>query len=227
MTVAAIHQPQYLPYLGFFHKLAHCDVFVVLDDVQFQRGGLQNRNRIKTSAGCKWLTVPVTQNSHQALREVRINPTYPWQRKHVNALQQNYGRAPYFDPHGPDVVTLLQRPWENLTQLNMSLTNMILGVLGINRTIVYSSDLRAPGQRSDLLVNLCRAVGATSYLSGPGGRRYLDVAAFDRSGIQVIWQDFTCPTYAQMFPDLGFIADLSIVDVLLCCGPDTAMFLKE
>ena len=171
MTVAAIHQPQYLPYLGFFHKIAQCDVFVVLDDVQFHRRGLQHRNRIKTSAGLQWLTVPVTQGSHQRLNEVRINPTDPWQRKHTNALRSSYGRAQYFDLFGPELIGQLQRPWESLWELNMSLLTMTLDMLEIKKSIVYSSQLNSSGQRSELLVNLCRSVGATTYLSGPGGKR--------------------------------------------------------
>src|SRR5829696_3796305 len=98
MTTVAIHQPQYLPYLGFFHKLYHCDLFVALDNVQFQKNGVQNRNKIKTSQGWQWLTVPVLHDFGQLIQAVQISPNVPWQRKHWSTLVSNYGRAPFFQP---------------------------------------------------------------------------------------------------------------------------------
>jgi hypothetical protein len=226
VTVAAIHQPQYLPYLGFFDKVAKSDLFVVLDDVQFHRRGLQHRNKIKAPKGWQWLTVPVLQRDGQLISEVRINPTEPWQRKHANAIRWNYGRAQHFDRYAQSLIDLLSQPWDRLGELNMALMRWVMAEMGIERTIVRSSELAVDGQRSERLVNLCRAVGATTYLSGPGGRRYMDLDVFRTCGVDVKWQEFTVPTYAQVVPEVGFIADLSIVDVLLCCGPNAAAFLE-
>jgi hypothetical protein len=222
MTTAAIHQPQYLPYLGFFHKLANSDVLVVMDNVQFHRRGLQHRNKIKTSAGWQWLTVPVSSGSHVSLGDVRISRTESWQAKHTRALTLNYSRAPYFDRYGGELVDLLQRPWDRLSSLNMTLTEWITDCLGIRTQIVYASDLAVEGNRSDLLVELCKAVDASTYLSGPGGRRYMDTATFEAAGVEVRWQQFEHPSYPQLFPRVGFIPDLSIVDVLFCCGAELA-----
>lgn len=224
MTTAAVHQPQYLPYLGFFHKIARADVFVVLDDVQFHRRGLQHRNRIKTSQGWQWLTVPVGGASHEVIRDVRLSPE-AWQQRHRRALTLNYARAPYFEEYGPGILDLLERPWDRLVDLDMALLEWAMGALGISTPIVDASSLGAMGQRSELLVSLCRAVGATGYLSGPGGVRYMDLDVFEAGGIEVHWQDFTHPIYEQLFPRVGFIRDLSIVDALFCCGAGAADFV--
>lgn len=223
MTVAAIHQPQYLPYLGFFHKLAHGDVLVVLDTVQFHRRGLQHRNKIKTSQGWQWLTVPVSSSSHEVLGEVRVSQGEPWQAKHARGLELNYARAPHFDRHAPDLVEVLVKPWERLSELDIALTEWVMERLDIRIRIVYASELGASGTRSELLANLCREVGADTYLSGPGGRRYMDEGAFEAAGVEVRWQEFEHPTYAQLFPNAGFVPNLSIVDVLFCCGVDATM----
>lgn len=227
MRVVAIHQPQYLPYLGFFHKLLHCSVFVALDDVQFQKNGLQNRNKIKNAQGWQWLTVPVVHDFGQPINEVRTNPQIPWQQKHWNALRFNYSRAAYFDVYGPALENILSRDWNNLCELNMTLTRWVAEALGVETPIVYSSDLAVEGDRTDLLVRICQALEADGYLSGPGGKRYMDLAAFEAAGIDVLWQQFTPPVYEQLFPDLGFIPNLSVVDALFNCGPETLEFLLQ
>lgn len=225
MTVAAIHQPQYLPYLGFFHKVAHCDVLVVLDDVQFHRRGLQHRNRIKNGQGWHWLTVPVRSGAHEPLGQVLVSPSEPWQQRHRRALSLNYARARHFEEYAPGVLDLLEHPWERLVDLDMALLGWAMDALDISTPIVYASSLGVTGRRSDLLVALCQAVGADAYLSGPGGGRYMELEAFHAGGIEVRWQEFRHPTYDQLFPDVGFIPDLSIVDALFCCGAGTMDFV--
>lgn len=227
MKIAAIHQPQYLPYLGFFHKLLHCDVFVALDNVQFQKNGLQNRNKIKNSQGWQWITVPVLHGYGQLINEVRINPQVSWQKKHWNALVSNYSRAPYFDKCAHQLKDLLTREWSKLCDLNMTLTRWAADILGIKTPIVYASTLEVDGSKTDLLINICDAVEVDCYLSGPGGKRYMDLVAFESAGITVIWQEFTAPVYDQVFPDVGFVSNLSVVDALFNCGPETIEFLQQ
>lgn len=221
VTVASIHQPQYLPYLGFFHKVAHSDVLVILDNVQFHRAGFQHRNRIKTSQGSQWLTVPVSSSSREVLKDVRVSTTEPWQAKHARALELNYRRAPFFAELAPGLVSILERPWRYLAELDVELTSWVMSALGLETKILFASRLGVDGTRSDLLVDICRAVGASAYLSGPGGRRYLDDAAFEQANMEVRWQEFSYPSYQQLFPSAGYIPDLSIVDVLFCCGAET------
>lgn len=221
VTVASIHQPQYLPYLGFFHKVAHSDVLVMLDNVQFHRRGLQHRNRIKTSQGWQWLTVPVSSGSREVLKDVLVSSTEAWQAKHSRALELNYSRAPFFSQLAPGLLGILGRPWRYLAELDVELTRWVMNALGLETRVVLASSLGVDGTRSDLLVDICRAVGASAYLSGPGGRQYMDLAAFQEADIDVRWQDFRYPSYQQLFPSAGYIPDLSIVDVLFCCGAET------
>jgi hypothetical protein len=214
----AIHQPQYLSYLGFFHKLAHCDLFIALDIVQFQKNGLQNRNKIKTAQGWQWLTVPVLHNFGQTIRQVQINPDIPWARKHWNALVTSYKQTPYFQTLAPGLQMSYELSGTLLCEVNMQTTAWAMAALGIETPVRRASELDVPGAQTELLVNLCRACGATTYLSGPGGRRYMDLNLFERAGINVEFQEFVSPTYPQVFPGLGFIPDLSVVDALFSCG---------
>ena len=226
MTTVAIHQPQYLPYLGFFHKLIHCDVFILLDDVQFTKGGFQNRNKIKSPDGWQWLTVPVLQRARQLICEVNLNDSVPWQRKHWSALVSNYAPAPFFDLYAKDFQQTLTLEWKELTALNTALMKWVMAVLEIGTEIRFSSGLPSTGVATERLIELCQHVGATRYLSGPGGKEYMDLQAFDRAGIEVIWQDFGAPKYLQQFSEAGFIGNLSIVDALFNCGPGTRGLLN-
>ncbi len=225
MTIAVIHQPQYFPYLGFFHKLSQADVFVVMDSVEFLRRGLQHRNKIKTAQGEQWLTVPVLHRQHQLIQEVKINREFPWSRKHWGTLCTNYSPAPYFDHYAPALQRLLCQDWDSLGDLNLALIHWVMDQLELAMPVVKLSDLGVQGHKSQLLIDTCRAVQADTYLSGLGGKDYMDLALFHAAGIDVLWQAFTPPTYGQRFPELGFIPNLSILDVLFCCGPDSRQFL--
>lgn len=227
MTTVAIHQPQYLPYLGFFHKLAHCDTFILLDHAQFQKNGVQNRNKIKASDGWHWLTVPVLQHLGQAINKVAINPNVTWARKHWNALVTSYGGAPFFDSVGASLKTLLlEREYRDLFSLDLAMMRWVMNALEIDKPILLSSELNVEGKQSELLVNLCQAANADCYLSGPGGKRYMDVDQFANAGIRIEFQEFNSPVYPQVFAEKGFCPDLSVVDVLFCCGPSARVFIE-
>ncbi|MEA5567718.1 WbqC family protein [Anabaena sp. UHCC 0399] len=228
MKTAVIHQPQYFPYLGFFHKLNQGDIFVAMDTVQFERRGLQHRNKIKTSQGSQWITVPVCHRAREEefINTMEINSEFPWSRKHWNAIVTNYARAPYFAQYSSGLEKIFQQEWVNLCELNMAMMRWVMEILEINKPIVYMSALGVEGNKSELLINICQAIGANAYLSGIGGRQYMDMAEFTTAGIDVFWQEFSYPTYTQMFPELDFAPNLSILDTLFCCGSDTKKFLN-
>ena len=235
MKTIAIHQPQYLPYLGFFHKLHHADLFVAMDTVQFQRRGVQHRNRIKTPRGAQWLTVPVLRapvpresdgRSEQATRDVMIDTSDDWRRRQANAIRLNYARSAFFEPYWDGLHDLLDRPWTRLFELDMATIEWAMSALGIGTPITYLSELDVGGTGSELLLEVCRAVGADRYLSGPGGKQYMDLSRFDAAGVEIVWQDFESPRYPQQFPDAGFVPDLSVIDALFCCGPDVKSFVE-
>jgi hypothetical protein len=229
MRIAAIHQPQYLPYLGFFNKLARCDIFVALDHVQFQKNGLQNRNRIKTGStdGVQWITVPVRHKHGQAINEVEVDSSSPWQKKHWNALVCNYSRARCFRTYAKQLQTLLFADYRNLSHLNTELIAWCMEALEIRTPVSHSSELAVGGRATSMLVDICRAVGADAYLSGPGGVNYMEPRLFEEAGIRVLWQDFACPTYEQQFLNRGFVPNLSVIDAVLNCGRDAVHLVNS
>lgn len=223
----AIHQPQYLPWLGYFDKMDQADCFVILDHVQFKKNEWQNRNRIKTASGWQWLTVPVLHRFPQRISEVRINETAPWSRKHLQALVLNYATAPSFDAHRAFFEEAYAREWKLFIDLALTTLAYLVEALGIQTKLVLASSLALPEREgaTDRLVSICQALGADSYLSGTGGRGYLDLGRFVEAGIQVWFQAFQCPPYPQEFG--AFEPNLSIVDLLFNCGSQSLQVLRQ
>ena len=218
MTTAVVLQPGYLPWLGFFDQLHRSDVFVYYDDVQYDKHGWRNRNRIKTQSGPLWLTVPVRHGSEGFPRilDVEIDARTPWARKHVTSIRQAYARAPFLAAYMPALEELLHRKWERLVDLDVACTGLMAEWFGLRRRIERSSTLEVGGDRSERLVNICRHLGASRYVSGDSARSYLDVPLFERHGILVEWQQYTHPVYPQLHG--GFVSHLSALDLLLNCG---------
>lgn len=220
-------QPGYLPWLGFFDQMRRADIFVYYDDVQFDKHGWRNRNRIKTPAGPIWLTVPVRHHGkgQPLINEVEIDPTSHWPRKHIGSLKQYYAKAPYAHRYLPELAELLHRPWTRLLDLDLAVAGMMAGWLQLSVPVVCSSACGITGERSQRLVDLCRHFGATRYLSGAAARDYLDVELFARHGIAVAWQDYQHPIYPQQSEP--FVPYLSAIDLLLNCGDDSAALVRN
>lgn len=215
----SIHQPHYLPWLPYFLKIDESDLFILLDSVSFQKNGLQNRNQIKTAQGASWLTVPVRQRLGQAILDVEIDNRTDWRRKHWQTIRQCYSKALAFKEYGEQLQAVYAREWNGLSELNSELTGLMLGWMGIRTPIRKSSDMKATGVASDLILNLCVEAGATAYVSGSGGKSYLEPEAFEKAGIEIIYRAPMLPEpYPQLFPQAGFINDLSALDVVLNCG---------
>jgi hypothetical protein len=221
MTTMAVLQPGYLPWLGFFDQLRRADVFVYYDDVQFDKHGWRNRNRIKTQSGPLWLTVPVRHGGlgFPKILEVEIDGRTPWARKHVASIRQAYARAPFLDRYLPALEELLHRKWDRLVDLDIAAAGLIAEWLGLSRRIERSSALGIGGDRSERLLNMCRHFGASVYLSGDSAQSYLDMPLFAAHGIAVEWQQYVHPTYAQLHGE--FVPYLSAVDLLLNCGDES------
>ncbi len=226
------HQPNYLPYPGYFEKILQADLFLVVDTVQFvKRGpfGWIHRNRIHApnSQGWSWLTVPVLTHGryYQSIQETRIDNRLPWRRKHWGTIQERYRRTEGFAEYASLFAEIYHRNWDSLSELNQTLIREILAILDIRTPVRRLSELSARGQSSELIINFCRELGAHVYLSGIHGRDYLNQQAFEQAGIQLAFQEFHCPEYRQ--PGNGpFLPNLSIIDMLMCCGRQTRDFLK-
>jgi hypothetical protein len=223
--LVTVHQPHFLPWLGYLHRMAQADLFVLLDHVQFERRNYQNRTRIRLGGEARWLTVPVEQRSQkERIEEKRIDNSLHgtarwWPPSHFQTIRQAYREAPYMAEHAPALRALFETRWERLVELNAAALELLRDAFGIRTRLVRSSQLGVAGAKSELILNLCRAVGADALLAGLGGSRdYLDRAAFERAGVRIVFQEFEHPVYAQCGGGT-FTRGLSSLDALLNCGP--------
>lgn len=216
------HQPNYLPYCGFFHKIAYCDIFVIVDTVQFvKRGpfGWQHRNRIRTKDGWAWLTVPTLTRGryHQKINEAEICNDIDWQRKHWRSIYLNYKRAPYFNKYSDFFDHIYnKKKWDKLVDLNMEIITYVLKALKIERRVVLCSKLGIRNEGSQLLVDICKKFDSDAYLSGTHGRDYIDNDVIKNNNLKVLYQNFDHPVYEQGYDD--FIPNLSVIDLLFRAG---------
>jgi hypothetical protein len=215
----AIVQPSYLPWRGYFHQIQKADVFVFYDDVQYDKHGWRNRNRIKTAGGPKWLTVPVAVRGNVVtglpINEVRIADDR-WPAKHLATLRQAYARAPYVDECVALLEPHLTRGHERLADLTVDLTVALAGRLGLERRFVRSSELGVEGDRMDRLMSVLDRVGATHYISGPSAQAYMEPERFRDAGITLEYMSYDYPAYDQLHPP--FEPQVSVVDLLAMAG---------
>ena len=214
----AVHQPNFMPYLGFFDKIRQVDTFVVLNDVQYTKRGYTNRNKIKKPNGSMWLTVPVSGELLVPINEVLIANQIDWQDHHLKTLEHMYGKADSYDTIQLKVKSEYRKDWEYLADFNIALLELCFEFLGIEVNMVFSSDQNIEADDgSDRILKICSKLGADHYLSGISGRDYLDLSAYKKAGIAVSFHDFNHPIYPQQFGD--FIPNLSIIDYLMNVGP--------
>lgn len=211
-----IHQPQFMPWLGYLDKIDQSDLFVVLDSVQFKKNEWQNRNRIRTAQGWQWITVPVLHKFGQRLDEVRINRQADWQARHLRALEMHYGQAAYRDQYLKGLREIYQRSWDRLTDLNLAVIRWLLDAFGIDTPLRLASEMHLRNEATDRLIDICRTVGATQYLAGAGAAHYIDRTRFDASGVQLEEQHFRHPIYLQCYEP--FVPGMAAIDLLLTCG---------
>jgi hypothetical protein len=221
--IVAIHQPHFLPWLGYLHRMASADLFVLLDHVQFERRNYQNRTRIRIDGTPRWLTVPVIQRSQkeritEKLIDNRMGGARPWAVNHFSTLRHAYASARCFGQYAGELRRLFEARWERLVDLNQACLELLRDAFGIRTPIARSSELAVEGARGDLILDICRAVGADALLAGLGGSRgYLDTQAFARAGVRIEFQRFVHPVYPQCGA-APFVPGLSSLDMLLNCG---------
>jgi len=224
----AIHQPHYLPWLGYFAKWAAADRFIFLDTVQYEKNGWQNRNRIKMAAGPRWLTVPVHARLGTPMRGVTIDTTQPWRERHLRAIEQAYAKAPELGRYRDALAAFYRQDWDRLAPLAMASSRWLAGALGVATPAVLASELVVEGtgaadDATARLVALCRAVGADTYLAGQDGARYMDTQRFVAAGIAVQAQRYEHPVYGQLHGE--FAPFLSALDLLLTHGDEALAIL--
>jgi len=225
MTVLADIQPFFLPWRGFFDIIHKSDIFVFYDDGQYVKGSWSNRNKIKTADGVQWITVPVQMRGHlgAAINEVRIVNALPWKKKHLRAIEQNYRRAPYFDKYFPLMEEVYAQPWDRIADLDIHCTKLIARLLGLEVRWILSSELGFTSRATDRLVEVCTALGADVYVSGPAGEAYLEPEKLERAGVRLEYQVYDYPAYPQLHGP--FEPAVSIVDVLMNTGPEAPRYI--
>jgi hypothetical protein len=231
VTLVAIHQPTFLPWLGWWDKLVRADVLVLLDDVQFSKKGGTWMNRVRMLVGGepRWVTLPVDRaySGTRTVREMRIDESKPWRESILATIRSSYAHARFAEDVLPVVEEALAAPTDRVAELNERAIRVLADRLGVDATkLVHQSELDVSGDGTQLLVDLCRAVGGDTYLSGDGADGYLEENAFPAAGLGLVFQEFRPPRYPQSVD--GYVAGLSVVDALMSCGWDgTAELLRS
>ena len=221
----AIHQPHYFPYPGFFHKAAHSDVLVVMDETQYDKR-FTNRNRILDPHGVIWLTVPIEKaDRFLSNREVRVNNRIPWRQDHWKKLCVSYANAEQFHHYAGELKELYETDWSSLLELDCVTTRKVMKWLGMTTSVVMESVLGVNSKGTQRLVDICHALGADTYLSGRGAGDYLKEDLFTKNGVRVEFQSYSPRAYPQRFTS-QFIPDLSVLDLLVNVGPAAASFVQ-
>jgi hypothetical protein len=224
---AAIVQSCYIPWKGFFDMVAKVDEFVIYDDVQFVKRHWHNRNRIKPKGGALWLSIPVATKGKylQNIDETLISE--PWAEKHWRSISLGYAKAPFFKLYEERFRALYEQAGrlERLSDVNALFMKDIAALLGITTRFSWSTEYQAGGRKTDRLLDLCRAIGAKHYLSGPAAKIYFEGDKFDAAGISHEWMDYSAyPEYPQFGDE--FEHGVSILDLLFHTGPDAPRFMK-
>ena len=226
LTNVIIRQPGYLPNLGFFKKIQSSDKMVFLDDVQFEKDDFDNRNKIRTKYGTTWLTVPIKRPVFKKnLNEILITNDIDWQRNHLNIIEEAYHDAPFFTTYWYSLQKILDKNWTKLIDLNIELIRYFMSALNLTTYTINSSTLKIPSNKSQKLLDICKHLNASCYISGTLGKDYLDEKIFHNSGIKIIYENFQHPAYKQIHGN--FIGNMSIIDLLFNEGENSKKILTN
>ena len=228
--ILSVHQPQYIPWLGYFDKIDKSDAFVFLDNVQYKPREYQNRNKIRTKDGWMWLTVPVISKGlgRQKICEVKIDNDSDWQKKHDRSLKVCYGRTRFFKDHFLFFEDVYTRRWEKLADLNIYIIKYLLKELKIEAHLYYESEVGTSLQGTARIIEICKRLKADTYLSGFGGRELLEEEKFAPEGIKLEYQNFIHPVYHQRYieSEHPFFQYMSAIDLLFNEGEKSVNILR-
>lgn len=223
MKIVSIHQPNYLPWLPYLNKIKEADIFVILDIAQYKKNEFMNRNRIRTSKGWTYLTIPLKSKDYylKPIYKVQLPPDDKWMEKHWKSIEASYSSAEYFNLYKIFFKKLFTSNFKTLGEINLKIIYYLIDILNIETEVVLSSDLDMDesAKSTDLLINIIQESKGTSYLSGPCGKNYLELDKFKKNNIEVRFQDYKHPKYKQNFP--GFEPFMSAIDALFNIGKKT------
>ncbi len=221
----AIHQPNYLPWLGYFYKISQSDVFVFLDDVQFSNQGMHNYTYLKTSNGPYRLKYPVNQKFGDDIKQVSSKDEINWKKKHLDTIASNYKKAPHFEEVFEDYKHILNQEYQDIVDLNTAFILFYANKMGINTQFVRSSELNIESNRTEKIIDICKALGGNVYYSGTGAKAYQTNEEYDSQGIELRYSVFKPVEYPQLWNE--FQSNVSALDYFMNCGYDFSRILKE
>ena len=218
--ILSIHQPAYMPWLGYFNKISQSDIFIYLDSVQLEKNSysFSYRNKIKTPQGGSWITIPLKMKGRQSsiIKDILLDNSQQWKKKHLKNIFFNYKKSPFFDSLYPKIELLYKEDFELFSDLTYFHLLFWLNELNINTTIIKSSDLDIDSKKSDLILDLCQNFNADQYISGILGKNYLNEIEFKEKNIEIKYQDYLHPSYQQLHGD--FLPYMGIIDLLFNQG---------
>ena len=219
-----IIQSNFLPWRGYFDFIREADLFIIHDDLQYTKSDWRNRNKIKTSRGIEWITVPVHyRHTNQLIEETQIDYSTPWPQKMLNRIRESYRRAPCFAPYFSELADLLNQPAATLSDLNLRLIHWVCQKLDINTPIKMSREYNPQGAKTERLIGILQQAKATTYLSGPAAKAYLLPELFEQAGIQLEYKQYNYPEYDQLYPP--FDSKVSVIDLLFMYGKDATIYM--
>jgi hypothetical protein len=229
MRTVIISQPTYLPWAGYFRIMKEADVYVFLDNVQFEQRSWQSRNRIKSVEKFAWLSIPTHHECQSRINDVEIDNSKAWERQHLNSIRISYGKARFFNDYFSFFKSVYELKWTQLTLLNIFLIKYFASQLGLSPVFVRASKLHLEGKRTELLLDICKMFGADRYVSSIGAKEYMEADGakqiFEKEGIKVEFLGVKPFKYPQLFGE--FIPELSVIDLLFNCGSDSQKILFD
>lgn len=221
-----IIQSNFLPWRGYFDFIRETDLFILHDDVQYTKSDWRNRNRIKTSRGVEWITVPVRYlQTRQLIEETQVDYSTLWAQKMLNRIREAYRRAPYFELYFSELDDLLIKPAASISDLNLRLINWVCSHLEIDIPIKMSHEYHPQGAKTERLIGILQQVQATAYLSGPSAQNYLIPESFKQVGIRLEYKQYNYPQYEQLYPP--FDSAVSIIDLLFMKGKEAISYMEN
>jgi hypothetical protein len=229
--IVSIHQPAYIPWLGYFDKIAKSNTHIILDNAEYSKNNLFNRNVINTVNGWIWLTIPIKYKNKTPINQMKIDNSKKWRKKHWRSIQLNYGKAPFFKKYSKNFKTIYEKEWENLSDFVFAINKEILNILDIKTKLIKSSNIKTDGSKNEKLLNLCKLTNATTYLTGKGAKdprygAYLEEELFSKNNIKINYQEFKHPEYKKIGKEFtpnieeNDISNLSVLDILFTLGAE-------
>lgn len=214
--IISIHQPDYIPYLGYFYKIFKSDIFIFLDDVQFSNDNMHNWNKVKTPQGELKLKIPVEYKFGYKINQVRTKDELKWKEKHLKTIEMNYSKAKYFKEIYPSYKEVIMKDYDNIAEMNIAINMFVCKCLNINTKFVRSSEMNITSNKEERVIDICLEMKGKTYLSGNGARAYQNEDNFNQKGISLQYTDYDVFEYKQLWKE--FIPNLSVIDYLFNCG---------